>query len=48
MSQKFSTFVLKALVDVITGGVGAGPDMTTPWEAIAQVLRLNSSFLIVE
>jgi hypothetical protein len=26
----FSPFVIKALVDTITGGAGAGPDMTTP------------------
>ncbi len=30
MSQRFSPFVIKALVDVITGGVGQGPDMAPP------------------
>lgn len=30
MSSRFSLFVIKALTDIITGGVGLGPDVTEP------------------
>jgi hypothetical protein len=30
MNDRFSPFVIKALVDAITGGAGQGPDVTEP------------------
>jgi hypothetical protein len=45
MSDRFSPFVIKALVDVITGGAGQGPDVTEPIGVYRSGPKIESLFL---
>jgi len=45
MSSKFFPFVIKALVDTITGGVGMGPDIAPPIGIYRSAPKIEQFFL---
>jgi hypothetical protein len=45
MSGRFSTFVVKALADVVTGGAGQGPDVTEPVGIYRSGPKIEALFL---